>query len=100
MASTSPEIRLIEGVGQSPILRVTVAPSLTGDKGRPAGYHGAMSAQPDAYTEALDRALLHTHAWLASLPSRPIGPRVDADTLAALSAGPLPPSPCAHTPTP
>ncbi|WP_104201145.1 pyridoxal-dependent decarboxylase [Cryobacterium sp. Y29] len=54
-----------------------------------------MSAQPDAYTEALHRALLHAHAWLASLPSRPIGPRVDADTLAALSAGPLPLSSCA-----
>ncbi|MDJ0349210.1 pyridoxal-dependent decarboxylase [Cryobacterium sp. PH29-G1] len=54
-----------------------------------------MSAQPDAYTEALDRALLHAQTWLASLPSRPVGPRVDADTLAALSAGPLPPSPTA-----
>ncbi|WP_105036916.1 pyridoxal phosphate-dependent decarboxylase family protein [Cryobacterium aureum] len=52
-----------------------------------------MSAQPDAYFEALDRALLHAQAWLASLPSRPVGPRVDADTLAALSAGPLPPAP-------
>ncbi|TFC26672.1 aspartate aminotransferase family protein [Cryobacterium sp. TMT1-3] len=52
-----------------------------------------MSAQPDAYTAALDRALLHALAWLASLPTRPVGPRVDADTLAALSAGPLPPAP-------
>ena len=77
------------------MFRVTVTPSRTGDKGRPAGYHGDMSAQPDAYTEALHRALLHAHAWLASLPSRPVGPRVDADTLAALSAGPLPPSSCA-----
>ncbi|TFD62661.1 aspartate aminotransferase family protein [Cryobacterium suzukii] len=54
-----------------------------------------MSAQPDAYTKALDRALLHAQAWLASLPTRPVGPRVDADTLAALSAGPLPPTPTA-----
>ncbi len=75
------------------MLRVTVAPSPTGDKGAWAGYHGSMSAQPDAYFEALDRALLHAQAWLASLPSRPVGPRVDADTLAALSAGPLPPAP-------
>ena len=76
------------------MLRVTVIPSRTGDKDRPAGYHGAMSAQPDAYTAALDRALLHAHAWLASLPTRPVGPRVDADTLAAVSAGPLPSSSC------
>ena len=54
-----------------------------------------MSAQPDAYTKALERALLHAQAWLASLSSRPVGPRVDADTLAALSAGPLPSTPTA-----
>ena len=75
------------------MLRVTIAPCRTGDKDRPAGYHGAMSAQPDAYTAALERAQLHARAWLASLDSRQVGPRVDADTLAALSAGPLPAGP-------
>jgi glutamate/tyrosine decarboxylase-like PLP-dependent enzyme len=54
-----------------------------------------MSAQPDAYSEALERAQVHAQAWLASLPSRPVGPRVDADTLAALSTGALPSSPTA-----
>ncbi|MBG6212339.1 glutamate/tyrosine decarboxylase-like PLP-dependent enzyme [Cryobacterium sp. CAN_C3] len=54
-----------------------------------------MSAQPDAYTAALERAMVHAQTWLASLPSRPVGPRVDADTLAALSAGPLSFSPTA-----
>lgn len=77
------------------MLRVTVTPSRTGHKGRPAGYHGGMSAQPDAYSAALERALAHAQTWLASLSSRPVGPSVDADTLAALSTGPLPPAPTA-----
>ena len=52
-----------------------------------------MSARPDAYSDALARALVHAHAWFASLSSRPVGPRIDADTLAAVSAGALPSSP-------
>ncbi|TFB52022.1 pyridoxal phosphate-dependent decarboxylase family protein [Cryobacterium tagatosivorans] len=40
-----------------------------------------MSAQADAYGEALERAHAHALEWLASVPERPVGPLVDADEL-------------------
>ncbi|TFB57568.1 aspartate aminotransferase family protein [Cryobacterium sp. Hz7] len=49
-----------------------------------------MSADPDDYRQALERAKAHALDWLSSLPTRPVGPRVDADTLAAGFAAPLP----------
>jgi glutamate/tyrosine decarboxylase-like PLP-dependent enzyme len=52
-----------------------------------------MSAQPGLYTEALERARTHATAWLASLPSRPIGPRQRADDMLAGFAAPLPEEP-------
>jgi glutamate/tyrosine decarboxylase-like PLP-dependent enzyme len=52
-----------------------------------------MSAQSDVYTEALERARTHAMAWLASVPSRPVGPRKRADELLAGFAAPLPDGP-------
>jgi glutamate/tyrosine decarboxylase-like PLP-dependent enzyme len=52
-----------------------------------------MSAQPDAFTEALERARVHAIEWLASMPSRPVGPRLRAEELAAGFSGPLPEHP-------
>ncbi|TFD78243.1 pyridoxal phosphate-dependent decarboxylase family protein [Cryobacterium fucosi] len=52
-----------------------------------------MSAQPDAFEAALQRARVHTMAWLASVPARPIGPAVHADALLAGFAAPLPEHP-------
>lgn len=49
-----------------------------------------MAAEPGAYRDALDRARSHSLDWLSSLPTRPIGPRTDADDVAAHTAGPLP----------
>ncbi|MET0844170.1 MAG: pyridoxal-dependent decarboxylase, partial [Mycetocola sp.] len=49
-----------------------------------------MSAEPQAYRAALDRAHAHSLEWLSSLPTRPIKPRMDADEVAAHTAGPLP----------
>ncbi len=40
-----------------------------------------MTARPEDYEAALDRARAHTRAWLASMPHRPIPPRADADEL-------------------
>lgn len=54
---------------------------------------GSMSAGPDAYTAALQRAVVHTQSWLASLPDRPVPPRQDADELAKALGGPLPQRP-------
>lgn len=48
-----------------------------------------MSAQADAYGEALNRARNHAMEWLASMPERPIGPRADADGLSGRFSGPL-----------
>ncbi|MCU1657014.1 MAG: putative amino acid decarboxylase, pyridoxal-dependent protein [Pseudonocardiales bacterium] len=53
-----------------------------------------MSAQPELYTAALDRASAHARAWLASVPDRPVGPRVSADDVAAGFGGGLPEDPC------
>ena len=52
-----------------------------------------MTAQPEAYAAALDRALAHTRSWLASLPEREVPPSAGADELAAAFAGPLPDGP-------
>ncbi|MBG6059164.1 glutamate/tyrosine decarboxylase-like PLP-dependent enzyme [Cryobacterium sp. MP_M5] len=52
-----------------------------------------MSAQPDAFDEALQRARAHTMEWLASVPSRPVGPSMNADDLRAGFAAPLPEQP-------
>lgn len=52
-----------------------------------------MTAGPHAYEAALDRAKAHALEWLTSLPSRPVGPRQDADALAAGFGRPLPQQP-------
>jgi len=52
-----------------------------------------MTARSDAYTAALDRAVAHTHAWLDSMPDRPIPPRRTADELREGLGGPLPDHP-------
>ncbi|TFD32255.1 pyridoxal phosphate-dependent decarboxylase family protein [Cryobacterium cryoconiti] len=52
-----------------------------------------MSAHPEDYRPALERAKVHALEWLTSLPGRPVGPRADADSLAAGFAAPLPPQP-------
>ena len=52
-----------------------------------------MTARPDAYDEALSAAARHARSWLASLPDRPIPPRLTADELAAELAEPLPDGP-------
>ncbi|MFI5085926.1 MAG: pyridoxal phosphate-dependent decarboxylase family protein [Actinomycetales bacterium] len=52
-----------------------------------------MSARPEAYGPALERAMTHALEWLASVPDRPVGPRRDADSLAADFGGPLPDGP-------
>ena len=49
-----------------------------------------MSAEPEDYRAALERAHVHALAWLASVPTRPVGPQEDADALAAGFAAPLP----------
>jgi glutamate/tyrosine decarboxylase-like PLP-dependent enzyme len=52
-----------------------------------------MTARPDAYDGALSAAARHARSWLASLPDRPIPPRLTADELAAELAEPLPDGP-------
>ena len=52
-----------------------------------------MSARPEAYDAALSAAARHARSWLASLPDRPIRPRLTADELAAGLAAPLPDGP-------
>jgi glutamate/tyrosine decarboxylase-like PLP-dependent enzyme len=52
-----------------------------------------MTAEPEAYREVLERARVHAMDWLASVPTRPVGPQTDADSLAALFAAPLPEQP-------
>jgi glutamate/tyrosine decarboxylase-like PLP-dependent enzyme len=42
---------------------------------------GIMTARPDVYIAALDAAAGHARRWLASVPDRPIPPRLDADAL-------------------
>ena len=52
-----------------------------------------MSAEPQAYRAALDRAHAHSLEWLSSLPTRPIAPRSTIDEVAANTSGPLPDAP-------
>ncbi|GIF78676.1 pyridoxal phosphate-dependent decarboxylase family protein [Catellatospora bangladeshensis] len=48
-----------------------------------------MTARPEDYAPALDHAVAHTLAWLASLPDRPVRPRATADELSGVFGGPL-----------
>jgi glutamate/tyrosine decarboxylase-like PLP-dependent enzyme len=52
-----------------------------------------MTARPDAYEAALDRALAHTRSWLQSLPQRAVPPAAPADDLRAQFGGALPDGP-------
>lgn len=52
-----------------------------------------MTAKPDVYAAALDRARSHADAWLASIPARSIPPRATADELASAFGGELPAGP-------
>lgn len=52
-----------------------------------------MTARPEAYTAALNRAHAHAQAWLASMPSRPVPPRLSADEVAQHIAASLPDGP-------
>ena len=56
-------------------------------------HSGWMSARPELYTEALERAWRHTRDWLADVPSRKVPPRATADDLADVLGGPLPDQP-------
>jgi len=40
-----------------------------------------MTARPNVYTAALDRARAHTDTWLASMPDRPVPPRYGIDDI-------------------
>lgn len=46
-------------------------------------------SQAGDYQAALDRAHAHASGWLESLPTRPAGPRIDADALLAQFSEPL-----------
>ncbi|MDQ1526341.1 MAG: hypothetical protein QOG18_954 [Microbacteriaceae bacterium] len=48
-----------------------------------------MPAQSDAYRDALEKARAHSAEWLASVPTRPVGPRNTANELAPRFAVPL-----------
>lgn len=52
-----------------------------------------MTSGAEAYAAALDRASAHARAWLASMPDRPVPPRLNADELRAGFDGPLPDEP-------
>ena len=51
-----------------------------------------MSARPDQYDKALDRAATHARDWLAEIPTRAVPPKVDADEVIA-ALGDLPDGP-------
>jgi hypothetical protein len=42
-----------------------------------------VTADPDAYREPLERAHAHALEWLASIPTRPVPPRLNAEQVAA-----------------
>jgi glutamate/tyrosine decarboxylase-like PLP-dependent enzyme len=48
-----------------------------------------MSAEPDDYSSALEQARHHAEQWLASVPTRDVGPQLTADQLAAQFDQPL-----------
>ncbi|UVJ40266.1 pyridoxal-dependent decarboxylase [Arthrobacter sp. CJ23] len=52
-----------------------------------------MSALPDAYGAALERAMAHATDWLASVPERAVRPESDADQVAASLPPRLPDGP-------
>ncbi|MEO9014470.1 MAG: aminotransferase class V-fold PLP-dependent enzyme, partial [Terrimesophilobacter sp.] len=52
-----------------------------------------MSARPEEYAEALERAHAATIRWLTSVPTRPVGPSATADELRTRFAAPLPDQP-------
>ncbi|WP_426005989.1 pyridoxal phosphate-dependent decarboxylase family protein [Paenarthrobacter sp. NyZ202] len=52
-----------------------------------------MSALPEAYDAALERAVAHAKQWLASVPTRSVRPTMDADQVAAKLGSPLPEGP-------
>lgn len=52
-----------------------------------------MTARPDLYEAALQRASSHALAWLTSMPDRPVPPRMTADELLSRLGGPLPQGP-------
>lgn len=49
--------------------------------------------QPSKYDAALDRAAAHARAWLATMPTRPVPPRRNADEIRQELGGPLPAGP-------
>ena len=51
-----------------------------------------MSARPDQYDKALDRAATHARDWLAEIPTRAVPPKVGADEVVA-ALGDLPDGP-------
>ena len=40
-----------------------------------------MTARPEVFRPALDRARVHADAWLSSVPTRDVGPKATADEL-------------------
>jgi glutamate/tyrosine decarboxylase-like PLP-dependent enzyme len=52
-----------------------------------------MSARPEDYAPALELARAAAMQWLASVPTRPVGPRATAEELRARFAAPLPEQP-------
>jgi glutamate/tyrosine decarboxylase-like PLP-dependent enzyme len=52
-----------------------------------------VTARPEVYAEALDRASAHARSWLASVRDRPVPPRSSADELDAGFSGGLPDRP-------
>ena len=52
-----------------------------------------MTARPDLYDKALDRAATHARDWLADVPDRPVPPRATADEVVAALGGELPDGP-------
>jgi len=52
-----------------------------------------VSARPDLYDKALERAVEHARAWLAEVPERRVPPGRTADESAAALGGPLPDGP-------
>ena len=47
------------------------------DEDASAVHSGGMSARPELYTEALERAWKHARDWLADVPGRRVPPRDD-----------------------
>jgi glutamate/tyrosine decarboxylase-like PLP-dependent enzyme len=63
------------------------------DEDASTAHSGGMSARPELYTEALERAWKHARDWLADVPGRRVPPRTTADDLAGVLGGPLPDQP-------